>query len=208
MLEHIFGSKTRAKLLYIFFKNPRRAFYIRQLAREAKTQLNSVRREVENLLRMHIIQQVDQGKEQIQSGRKEGLAADQLKKYFRVNEQFLLYPELRALILKAQLLVEKKYIQRIEEHSKLVLFILSGVFLGVENAPTDMLLVGVINRKRLQRIIQEFERDLNREIRYTIMTVSEYKYRRDITDKFLYTLLENKHIVIIDKFRAKISSYP
>ena len=49
MLEKLFGSKSRVKILKLFLLHPNQSFYIRQLARDLKLQLNSVRRELENL---------------------------------------------------------------------------------------------------------------------------------------------------------------
>jgi len=41
---------------------------------------------------------------------------------------------------------------------------------------------------------------LEREINYTVMTKEEFLYRKDITDKFLYTILDGKKVEIINKF--------
>lgn len=49
MLEKLFGSVSRVKLLKIFLLNPDKKYYIRQLARDLKLQVNSVRRELSNL---------------------------------------------------------------------------------------------------------------------------------------------------------------
>ena len=49
MLEQIFGSKTRVKLLHIFLSNPEEWFFVRELTRKLKQQVNSVRVELKNL---------------------------------------------------------------------------------------------------------------------------------------------------------------
>ena len=48
-MEQLFGSKTRVKLLQLFFRNPNRAFYVREITRKIDEQINSVRRELANL---------------------------------------------------------------------------------------------------------------------------------------------------------------
>ena len=55
MIEQLFGSKTRVKLLYLFFGNPNRPFYVREITRKVDEQINSVRRELSNLLSIGII---------------------------------------------------------------------------------------------------------------------------------------------------------
>ncbi|MDO8509770.1 MAG: ArsR family transcriptional regulator, partial [bacterium] len=55
MLEHLFGSTTRVKLLQIFFSSPDRAYFMRELARLVEVQLNAIRRELANLEKLGII---------------------------------------------------------------------------------------------------------------------------------------------------------
>ena len=58
MLEQLFGSKSRVKLLHIFFQSPDRAYYVRELARLAESQLNAIRRELANLEQVGLIMPV------------------------------------------------------------------------------------------------------------------------------------------------------
>ena len=46
MVEQLFGSKTRVKLLQLFYSNPNRSFYVREITRKIDEQINSVRREL------------------------------------------------------------------------------------------------------------------------------------------------------------------
>ncbi len=55
MVEQLFGSKTRVKLLQLFYGNPNRSFYVREITRKIDEQINSVRRELSNLLSIGII---------------------------------------------------------------------------------------------------------------------------------------------------------
>jgi predicted transcriptional regulator len=55
MVEQLFGSKTRVKLLELFYSNSNRSFYVREITRKIDEQINSVRRELSNLLNIGII---------------------------------------------------------------------------------------------------------------------------------------------------------
>src|SRR3954463_10186195 len=55
VIEQLFGSKTRVKLLQLFYSNPNRSFYVREITRKIDEQINSVRRELSNLLSIGII---------------------------------------------------------------------------------------------------------------------------------------------------------
>ena len=56
MLEHLFGSKTRLRLLRLFFTHPETAYFVREMAREVKSQINAVRRELAHLVDAGIIE--------------------------------------------------------------------------------------------------------------------------------------------------------
>jgi hypothetical protein len=122
------------------------------------------------------------------------------KRYYQANSSFILFPELRGLILKAQVILEDKLVSDIKALGNIQYMVLTGFFVGIQDNSTDILLVGKINRDKLTRLMDKFEKFFNRGINYTVMTTKEYKYRRDLTDRFLYDILENKNIVMIDKF--------
>lgn len=185
MLEHLFGSRTRLKLLRLFLTQPQEQFFVRELTRRIDERLNSVRRELANLERLNIIQ---------------SSTANQ-KRFYRANTKSVLYPELRALIFKARLAIEEDVIQRIKKTGVISYMVLTGVFAGLEHAKTDMLIVGRCNRQKLRPLIKRLQENLDREIRYTIMSRQEYDYRKELTDRFLFDILENKKVILIDKLR-------
>jgi hypothetical protein len=210
-LEQLFGSKTRFKLLKLFLNNPNRIYYIREIVRELGIQLNAVRHELKNLKNFGLIHEIS-AEQKIKQGLKSEMTnvkrskvvvntknKNAFKKYFQVNTDFALYPELKSLLLKSQLLFEEKIIKAITKLGTPHYFILTGFFVNQENSPTDILIVGKINRKKLKSLIKSFEKDLGRTINYTAMSRKEFKYRKDITDRFLYNILEGKKIVVIDR---------
>ena len=54
-LSKLFGSKTRAKLLELFFSNIGKAYYVREITRVIEEQIHSVRRELTNLTNLGLI---------------------------------------------------------------------------------------------------------------------------------------------------------
>lgn len=201
MLEQLFGSKTRVKLLRLFLNNPGHPFYLRQLARNLKSQLNSIRREVNNLEKIGLIKTTDIDESELSEDMLAEIKKEKggAKKYFVTNIDHVLYQEVKALMLKAELLLEANFIGKIEKLTKSKLLVLTGLFVGYEDFSTDILIVGTANRTKLAKLIKEFEKELTRSINYTVMTTAEYKYRHSITDRFLYDILEGKKIVIVDK---------
>ena len=211
MLEQLFGSKTRVKILRLFLNNPNQPYYLRELARESKSQLNSVRREVAILEKIGIVKAIELTEEELAElqttkEKKKKSRQQGSKKYFVANEGFLLYPELKALLLKAQLLLEQNFVRNIQALPQIKLFILTGIFVGQYNFSTDMLIVGNVKKEKIASMIKKLEKDLGRSLNYTVMTYPEFKYRQDITDRFMFDILEGSKIVVVDKLNQVFSS--
>jgi len=192
MLEHLFGSKTRVKLLRIFLNHPEQRFYVRELTRLAKLQINAVRRELQHLSGLGLVVEVE---DPDGSGSREH---SQDRRYYQINEQHAVYAELRALMLKADVLHEDDLTKRFRVLGKIRFAALTGNFVNHSHAPTDIFVIGTVPKEKLQRFIKRLEQEFNREINFTVMTPSEYKYRKDMTDKFLYRILEGPKVVLIN----------
>ena len=197
MLEQLFGSKTRVSLLRLFLNNPGNFFFVREIARNLKTHLNSVRRELSNLENIGIIKSHTKEDLEKEAGKK----LKDKKKYYKLNSDFVFLDELRSLLVKAQIIMEQSLAEKVQKIGNVSLFLLSGIFVGREDAPVDLLVIGTVNRKKFLRLISDFERDLGRSINYTIMSKQDFVYRRGLTDRFLYDLLEHKNLKVIDKLK-------
>lgn len=200
MFEQLFGSKTRVALLKLFYENPNRAYFVRELTREIGAQINSVRRELNNLMQLGIVKVVEQvPEEQVpewEDAKPKGLNK---KKFYQLNQVFVLQEELSSLFSKSHLMMEKDLMNQLSELSNVYLLIMTGFFTGLSEAAIDILIIGNVSKERLREIMQQFERKLGREINYSIMSLKEFEYRREITDKFLYDILVNPKIVLTDK---------
>ena len=210
MLEELFGSKTRLKLLKFLFSHPDEAYFIRELTRKIDSQINAVRRELTKLNKLKLVSVVERlpegsskqalwGKNKGVTKKKSIKSKQREKKFFKINKEHILYPELKALFLKSQLLVERDLINKLGDAGRIKYLALTGIFLAVESVPTDLFVVGSINKNKLSRLVKRVEKELETALNYTVMTSQEFKYRKDITDRFLYSILEAKKIVIIDK---------
>ncbi|MBI2444344.1 MAG: hypothetical protein HYV42_03845 [Candidatus Magasanikbacteria bacterium] len=195
MLEHFFGSTARVKLLRLLFRQPERVFYLRELARAAGLPLNAVRREVLRLSAVELLQPVSGG------ARPEGGVASARVKYFRLNTEALVYPELAALLAKAERWEEQVFVHNLRERGGQVkLLLLSGVFTGAPEAPTDLLIVGRLKPLAITRLIRAHEAATGKTIRYTLLTEAEFHDRRELGDKFLYGALESKHLMAVNEY--------
>jgi hypothetical protein len=201
MLSKLFGSNSRVKILKAFLFHPEERYYIRQLSRDLDLQVNSVRRELENLEKFGLLvsESGNESSEKEDGTIEEKNSDRQEKKYFRVNKNFPLFEDIKSLIIRSQILHKDDFTKDLLKAGSIKLLILTGVFVNDFSFPTDVLIVGKVNKGRLLKTIQDLEKELGREVNFTLMSASEFKYRRDIADIFLYNLLEKEKIIVIDE---------
>ncbi|MCA9324734.1 transcriptional regulator [Candidatus Saccharibacteria bacterium] len=197
MVEQLFGSKTRVKLLQLFYTNPNRSFYVREITRQIDEQINSVRRELANLLSVGIIVSDN--------------ANNRL--YYEVNQKYEHYDAFHSIFGGG--VVKRKKAKKGEEVKEEVvvaepadelkalgnveLALYSGQFTRDETAGIDFLLVGDVNMKALENYVSELEKKEGKDIRYAVMTTDNFTYRRQINDRFIIKVLEAKKQILVDK---------
>lgn len=181
-LDRLFGSRTRAKLLALFTGGVKRPYYVRELARVTNERVNSIRREVENLKRIGLLT----------SQHRRG------KKFFAVNPRFPLLEELGKLTEKSRRSVEDRLFEGMRRVGTVRLVVLSGVFTQAQRAPTDILIVGEVREPALQQFIATIEEELGREVNYTVMSLTEYEYRRSLNDNFLRELAAARPVELLN----------
>jgi len=190
MVEQLFGSKTRVKLLQLFYSNPNRSFFVREITRKIDEQINSVRRELSNLLNVGII--VSENTDN--------------KLYYEVNQKYEFYEPLQTIFgnastKKAKPSASKDNAAPEDEYKalgKVELVIYTGQFTRDERAGIDLLIVGNANMNALQKFITELEAKEGKELRYTVMTPADFTYRRQIKDRFMTGIMEAKKQVVLD----------
>jgi len=194
MLEHIFGSRTRLKLLQLFLAHPEKSYYVRELSRLAGVQLNAVRREISNLERIGLVGPITFKKDYPEGGER--------CKYYQMKSDSMLYPEFKELIAKVQVLEEREFVEQLKKRGGKILFLLlTGYFTGEKHVESDLLIVGTVKPAIVAKLVKDFEKNIGRELRYTVMTDVEFNDRREIGDKFLYSMLEAKHITAVDEYQ-------
>src|SRR6266566_5701813 len=192
MVEQLFGSKTRVKLLSLFFNNPGRPFYVREITRKIEEQINSVRRELTNLLSVWLVTS--------------DVSNNRL--YYEVNPKYEYYEQLRGIFttlpvksndpVVKETREEDKIIKRLKSTGSITFAFLTGGFTRENRTPVDIFVVGDVNKARLAKVVAEIEKEMGRELNYSALTPDEYQYRLSLNDRFISSVLEARKIVIID----------
>jgi predicted transcriptional regulator len=190
MIEQLFGSKTRVKLLQLFYSNPNRSFYVREITRKIDEQINSVRRELSNLLSIGIITS----------------DTNNHKLYYEVNQKYEYYPPLQQIfgggVKKTRKAAVDEEQAETESDLKSVghvdLAVYTGQFTRDDSAGIDFFVVGDVNPNALQKYVEELESKENKSIRYTVMSLPDFRYRQSIRDRFAIGIQQAKKQILVD----------
>ena len=189
MIDSLFGSKTRVKLLHLFLNNPEKSFYVREITRMIDEQINSVRRELANMVSVGIVQQ----------------DAIDNKLYYSVNED---YPYIKPL---AAIFSDKNteggagaaggvsWKDSLGRMRGLKLAIISGKLVVGSSSAVDLLLVGDdMSAVTIKNLVKKIEKDRKIEINYAVISYDDFYYRMSVKDRFMMDIVRNKHSVLVD----------
>jgi len=176
-------SKARRLLLAYYFTNPTARLHLRDLAKRLAVDPSNLSKELRRL-------------------ETDGLFVSEIsgrQKYFGLNRKYPLYSEVRRIVEKTigavPLLAQSlKKVQGIQEAY------LYGSFARDQQdaaSDIDLLLVGTPKAEVLALAIQALERQLGREVNYTVLGRKEFEARRARRDAFLENVWHNKHIPLL-----------
>ena len=189
MIDALFGSKTRVKLLHLFLNNPNRAFYVREITRKIDEQINSVRRELANMLSIGIIKS-DQSNNRL---------------YYEINQEYAYYEPLRQIFAATGLQSEaagevegNDWAKRLKALGDVRLALFSGSLVRGSTSDVDVVLAGSLNKTQAKKFIKELEEEEGRSLNYTVMSYEDFYYRLSIKDRFVTEITSGKYTVLAD----------
>ncbi|MFA6159603.1 MAG: hypothetical protein WC678_00745 [Parcubacteria group bacterium] len=184
ILEILFGSKERARLLRFFLQNPEPVFSFSDII--SRNMLNSGRSksELNSLANIKFILK------RTKAG----------KTFYQLNQDFNFYPELKNLIAKSNVYPQCQSLSKIAKIGNVKLALISGVFINYAKSKADMIIVGdAVSKARLKNLMSSLEAEIGKEINFVLMTMDEFKYRLNMLDKFVLEFLEGPHEEVINK---------
>lgn len=188
MIDALFGSKTRVKLLHLFLNHPGQSFYVREITRTIDEQINSVRRELANMLNVGIITSD---------------SADN-KLYYEVNQRYEHYVPLRAIFADqhveaiADTELTTSWHEELKQLSGVRIALSAGVLVKGSTSAVDILLVGDVQPAKLKKVMKDIEKVEGRELNYSLLSYDEFYYRLSVRDKFITEILNGNHAVLVD----------
>ncbi len=182
VLAKLLSSRTRAEVLRLLFGLDLVELHVREIARRAGFNIQTVRQELEKLENIGIV-----------SARRSGN-----RLYFKANMNHPLYPDLHNIVLKTVGLVDllKK---SMEGHEIIAAFVFGSIAAGTEDASSDidLMAIGDISLRELSSLLAEVQQALGREINPYPLTATEYKNRLKSEDHFLTSVINTEKLFVI-----------
>jgi len=182
MLEELFGSRARVRILKTFLLNLERDFYQREIAAITNLPIRAVQREMERLVKIGLVEKQIRGN----------------RKYYRCKSDFPIFEELKSIILKTVALgnVLKDYLQKKKEKIELA-FIYGSFAKGEENISSDLdlLIVGNLTSKEVSMLLSSAKDMLRREINFVVYNEKEFSKKKE--SHFLKRVLKEPKIFLV-----------
>jgi predicted nucleotidyltransferase len=177
-------SKARQRLLAFYFTNPTARHHLRDLAVRLNIDVSNLSKELRHLEAEGLFRSDVSGRQ----------------KYFQLNRDYALFDEVRGIVTKTigavPLIAES--LKRIKGLGKAYLY---GSFARNQQdaaSDIDVLVIGTPAEEILAVAVQKLERQLGREINYTVMTPMEFDARRSRKDAFLENVWHNKRVTLVE----------
>ena len=186
-LTKIFWSRSRVKLLEKFViedvvSRSTNGFFIRELCRDLDEQINAVRRELMNLENIGLLKSYEENK----------------KKYYMLNKNSIIYPEISEMFLKAYDIVTpiKNFFKG---RKTLELVTISEAILDFRNENTnniiDIFIIGELDRIEFNTFLEKVF--FGKKIKYAIMSLDDFTNRLEYNDKLVLSILAQKDTIFL-----------
>jgi len=182
---YIAKSKIRQDLLALFFTNPNKRYYLRELQRILGYSAGSVRRELLKYQTDNLFQTEKVGN----------------LLYYSLNTDHPLYKELKSIVFKT-VGVEGSLKKELSSIKEIKVSFIYGSFASEQYKATsdiDLMIIGNPDTSELNERIARLEKRLKREINTTVYSWQEYQDKKKSKSAFIQDLLKNPKIMLLGK---------
>lgn len=182
-MQALFPS-TRRKILSLFFMHPDKQFYFREVLKLTGTKQGAIQRELKSLTGAGILELETRGRQT----------------FYSVNKSHPIYTDLSRIVTKTFGLVDVLRDILFSSRNEIkVASIYGSVASGEETAKSDidLLVIGKMNFDKLSSVVNQAEKELNREINPTLYPPKEFKDKITHKNHFLLSILRSRMIFLI-----------
>jgi predicted nucleotidyltransferase len=183
VLELLFSSTARVKVLSLLLLNPETSFYQRQIGVLTVLPIRAVQREVQRLETLGLVTRFARGNQV----------------YYQVNRDFFLFPELKSIFLKT---VGLKAVlgEALQDTENIALAFVYGSYASDQETTAsdiDLLVVSSFSSRTVRATLKLAEEQVHREINYVLFSPEEFRAKVRAGDGFLRNVLDGPKTFIV-----------
>lgn len=197
-LSKLFGSPARVKILRLFTFNPEKVFDRDVVVQKARVTPETASKELSALARAGIVNRKTFFKEVVRPGSK----APKKRKAIGwvLNQKYPHLPALTLFMRSTLSVADTDISKRFRGVGGIKLLVLSGFLIGEREGVIEILIVGDrLKEAVLKSAITSLEAEYGQDIRYMVVPIEEYHYRRRVRDKFIREIMDFEHKEIINR---------
>lgn len=202
LLDVLFESGPKVRLLRLFINNPEILFTIDEVKHLTQLPQARITRELGKLIKIAFVRiKTQQPRDNTKKNRrKKSIKSRKKMTGVQLNLEFPLLQEIQDLILKSSGASRKKMLAQIKRLGKIKFVALSGIFINSDQERLDLLIIGDdIKQRSLEKFLIQLESEIGKNLRYAVMDTDEFRYRMNMYDRFLRDVLERPHEKLLNK---------
>jgi hypothetical protein len=200
VLEKLFGSAAKVKIIKLFLFNPESAYDVSQTSERSKVSKEITRKEINNLAEIGFIKPRFYTKEVKRQKNRDMQIIRKRVNGWTLDPKFPYIEAIQSFLSNINPFRHKDIIDKISRAGKIQLLIISGIFIKNPDSRADLLVVGDnLKQTQLDNIMRTIESEIGKEIRYAVFETSEFNYRLSMFDKLIRDILDYPHEKIINK---------
>lgn len=175
-------QNLRTKLLVYFFTNPDSNLYLREIASTLDVDASNLSKVLSRLEKEGVFNSTEKGK----------------LKYFSLNKEHPLYEETKSIIFKT-VGIKGSLGQILNSMQGIDIAFIYGSYASKTETATsdiDLFIVGSPDESLLMKEISSLEKNINREINYTIYSKEEFDNKKG-RDSFMIKILQRPKIMLV-----------
>lgn len=199
ILEKMFGSAARVKIMRLFLFNPEKVYDGEEVSIRAKVKRQSTARELASFQKMGLLVRKS-GWRILHPKSKKAQAKKKKFSGWALNSAFPYLLPLQSLLINLSTIKDEYLIERLSSGGKPKLIILAGIFIEDPESRVDILVVGdKLKKKAIETVVKSLEAEIGKELRYAAFDTADFKYRLNMYDKLVRDILDYPHKKILNK---------
>ena len=207
ILEKLFGSSARVKILRLFLFNEGDGFENSDIARRARVSSNSVRTETLMMERIGLIKrrtfytEVARGK-----GKNKKIVKKKVRGW-TLDPKFKYLSALRNFLLTATPIHDNYIVKKLNAAGRPKLVVIAGSFIQDWDGDIDLLVVGDgMSEAKLESAERGIESEMGKELRFAFFSTKDFSYRMNIYDKLLRDIFDYPHQTVLNRLGSQYDS--